>query len=241
MNPLKQLLDYGQSVWLDFIRRNLITSGDLHRLILDDGLRGDARCQQNRHGDIERHRDGHLHRQRNRNSQHNRHGDQHRHADRYANSEASAHRRAENGEIQKGPHGKPRDQISYAAQQEQDGERCSLGAADDGTILQHREQRLCGRDPAARDLPDRCELCPVGARYEQRNTDLHRSIEEQRSPGEAQRGRCRDARLDALPHCHINFQCHAKSDSHCKPDTDRHRRHAHRDADLERGCDYRTA
>ena len=40
MNPLKALLDYGQSVWLDFIRRNLITSGDLHRLILDDGLRG---------------------------------------------------------------------------------------------------------------------------------------------------------------------------------------------------------
>jgi len=27
VNPLKQLLQYGQSVWLDYIRRNLITSG----------------------------------------------------------------------------------------------------------------------------------------------------------------------------------------------------------------------
>ena len=39
-NPLKQLLDYGQSVWLDYIRRNLITSGELKRLIDEDGLRG---------------------------------------------------------------------------------------------------------------------------------------------------------------------------------------------------------
>ncbi len=30
MNPLVALHDYGQSVWLDFIRRNLITSGDLN-------------------------------------------------------------------------------------------------------------------------------------------------------------------------------------------------------------------
>jgi len=30
----------GQSVWLDFIRRNLITSGELKRLIDQDGLRG---------------------------------------------------------------------------------------------------------------------------------------------------------------------------------------------------------
>ena len=145
-------------------------------------------------------------------------GNEYRHADRHANSEASTHRRAENGEIQKGPHGKRRDKIGYAAQQEQDGERCGLGAADDGTILQHREQRLRGRDPAARDLQDRRELCPAGARYEQRNTHLHRSIEEQQSPGEAQWGRCRDARIDALPYCHINFERHAKSD--------RHRRHS---------------
>jgi transaldolase/glucose-6-phosphate isomerase len=40
MNPLKQLLDYGQSVWLDFIRRSLLTTGELNRLIDQDGLRG---------------------------------------------------------------------------------------------------------------------------------------------------------------------------------------------------------
>jgi transaldolase / glucose-6-phosphate isomerase len=40
MNPLRNLLDYGQSVWLDYIRRNLITGGELKRLINEDGLRG---------------------------------------------------------------------------------------------------------------------------------------------------------------------------------------------------------
>src|SRR5580700_8067022 len=39
-NPLKDLLKYGQSVWFDYIRRDLLTSGDLKRLIDDDGLRG---------------------------------------------------------------------------------------------------------------------------------------------------------------------------------------------------------
>jgi len=39
-NPLKDLLNYGQSVWLDYIRRNLFTSGELKRLIQGDGLRG---------------------------------------------------------------------------------------------------------------------------------------------------------------------------------------------------------
>jgi transaldolase/glucose-6-phosphate isomerase len=39
-NPLKGLLAYGQSVWLDYIRRTLITSGELKRLIAEDGLRG---------------------------------------------------------------------------------------------------------------------------------------------------------------------------------------------------------
>jgi len=39
-NPLPDLLKYGQSVWLDYIRRNLITSGELKRLIEEDGLRG---------------------------------------------------------------------------------------------------------------------------------------------------------------------------------------------------------
>jgi len=39
-NPLKALHDYGQSVWLDYMRRSLITSGELHRLLAEDGLRG---------------------------------------------------------------------------------------------------------------------------------------------------------------------------------------------------------
>src|SRR5438876_5377887 len=39
-NPLKGLLKFGQSVWLDYIRRDLITSGELKRLIQEDGLRG---------------------------------------------------------------------------------------------------------------------------------------------------------------------------------------------------------
>jgi transaldolase/glucose-6-phosphate isomerase len=39
-NPLKDLRQYGQSVWLDYIRRNLLTSGDLKKLIDDDGLMG---------------------------------------------------------------------------------------------------------------------------------------------------------------------------------------------------------
>ncbi len=40
INPLKALADFGQSVWLDYIRRNLITTGELARLIQEDGLRG---------------------------------------------------------------------------------------------------------------------------------------------------------------------------------------------------------
>lgn len=39
-NPLRQLLDYGQSMWLDYIRRDLFTSGKLKQMIADDGLRG---------------------------------------------------------------------------------------------------------------------------------------------------------------------------------------------------------
>ena len=39
-NPLKQLLDYGQSMWLDYIRRDLFTSGKLKQMITEDGLRG---------------------------------------------------------------------------------------------------------------------------------------------------------------------------------------------------------
>jgi transaldolase / glucose-6-phosphate isomerase len=39
-NPLQALLGYGQSMWLDYIRRDLITSGTLKTMIADDGLRG---------------------------------------------------------------------------------------------------------------------------------------------------------------------------------------------------------
>ena len=39
-NPLKELLNYGQSVWMDYIRRDLLTSGELKRLIEEEGLRG---------------------------------------------------------------------------------------------------------------------------------------------------------------------------------------------------------
>jgi transaldolase len=40
MNSLQELAALGQAVWLDYIRRNLITSGELKRLIDEDGLRG---------------------------------------------------------------------------------------------------------------------------------------------------------------------------------------------------------
>jgi transaldolase/glucose-6-phosphate isomerase len=40
MNPVKELLNYGQSMWLDYIRRDLITSGKLKTMIDEDGLRG---------------------------------------------------------------------------------------------------------------------------------------------------------------------------------------------------------
>jgi transaldolase len=40
MNPLKELLAQGQSVWLDYIRRDLIRTGELKRLVEEDGVRG---------------------------------------------------------------------------------------------------------------------------------------------------------------------------------------------------------
>jgi transaldolase len=40
MNPLIQLGALGQSPWYDFITRDLVTSGELARLIAEDGLRG---------------------------------------------------------------------------------------------------------------------------------------------------------------------------------------------------------
>ncbi len=39
-NPLVEVLGYGQSIWFDNIRRSLITSGELERMIREDGLRG---------------------------------------------------------------------------------------------------------------------------------------------------------------------------------------------------------
>ena len=39
-NHLKQLTRFGQSIWLDYIRRDLIASGELKRLIEQDGLGG---------------------------------------------------------------------------------------------------------------------------------------------------------------------------------------------------------
>ncbi len=40
VNPLRELSSYGQSVWLDFIRRSLLNSGELKRLVEEDGLKG---------------------------------------------------------------------------------------------------------------------------------------------------------------------------------------------------------
>jgi hypothetical protein len=40
MNPLKALLKQGQSIWLDYIRGDLIQSGELKRLVEEDGIQG---------------------------------------------------------------------------------------------------------------------------------------------------------------------------------------------------------
>jgi len=39
-NPLQELRKFGQSAWLDYIRRSLITGGELRRLVEEDGLGG---------------------------------------------------------------------------------------------------------------------------------------------------------------------------------------------------------
>ena len=40
MNPLRTLIEYGQSVWLDYIRRGLVTSGELKRMVEEHVLKG---------------------------------------------------------------------------------------------------------------------------------------------------------------------------------------------------------
>src|SRR4051794_37275199 len=40
MDPLKQLQEYGQSVWADYIRRDFIVKGELSRMINEEGLAG---------------------------------------------------------------------------------------------------------------------------------------------------------------------------------------------------------
>ncbi len=39
-NPVAALHTFGQSVWLDFIRRSLIAGGELKRMVEDDALGG---------------------------------------------------------------------------------------------------------------------------------------------------------------------------------------------------------
>jgi transaldolase/glucose-6-phosphate isomerase len=39
-NPVNKVATFGQSIWLDFIRRSLLSSGELQQMIEEDGLRG---------------------------------------------------------------------------------------------------------------------------------------------------------------------------------------------------------
>jgi hypothetical protein len=41
-NPLRGLSAYGQSVWLDYIERRLLTTNELERLVEQDGR--ETRC-----------------------------------------------------------------------------------------------------------------------------------------------------------------------------------------------------
>lgn len=40
MNSLREVQALGQSLWLDYMRRDLVTSGQLHRLVTEDGISG---------------------------------------------------------------------------------------------------------------------------------------------------------------------------------------------------------
>src|SRR6185295_20308019 len=39
-NPLQKLHELGQSIWYDYIRRDLVTGGGLERLVREDALTG---------------------------------------------------------------------------------------------------------------------------------------------------------------------------------------------------------
>ncbi len=40
MSRLKELEHFGQSVWLDYLSREALESGEIRRLIAEDGLKG---------------------------------------------------------------------------------------------------------------------------------------------------------------------------------------------------------
>ncbi len=40
MNPVKELLNQGQSIWLDYVQEGLIQSGELQRLVQENEVRG---------------------------------------------------------------------------------------------------------------------------------------------------------------------------------------------------------
>jgi transaldolase len=40
MNPLRALKEHGQAVWMDYIHRDMLTGGELERLVREDGLTG---------------------------------------------------------------------------------------------------------------------------------------------------------------------------------------------------------
>lgn len=40
MNRIRALAEHGQSIWFDYIQRDMIWTGDLYRMVVDDGLKG---------------------------------------------------------------------------------------------------------------------------------------------------------------------------------------------------------
>ena len=39
-NPLLKVQEFGQSIWMDYLSRQVIASGELVRFVKEDGLRG---------------------------------------------------------------------------------------------------------------------------------------------------------------------------------------------------------